>query len=74
MPRIRVLDFLKNQQDEMISQFASIAGQQAATQFKPETERIIRYAQLAAWFGIAGFVVGLLALLGTIILAVIVVL
>ena len=42
VPGIRILDFLKSQRDEMISQFASKAGQQAATQFKPDTERIIR--------------------------------
>ena len=50
--------------DELISQLAEQAGQQTATQFKPVIDRVVRYAQLAAWFGIAGFVVGLLALFG----------
>lgn len=40
------------------------AGQQAASEFRPAIDRVIHYAQLAAWFGIAGFVVGLFALIG----------
>ena len=56
--------WLRGQRDELISQLAEQAGQQAATQFKPAIDRVVRYAQLAAWFGLAGFVVGLLALIG----------
>ena len=48
----------------MISQLAEQVGQEAADQFKPVIDRVIHYAKLAAWFGIAGFVVGLLALIG----------
>ena len=55
---------MRGQRDELISQLAEQAGQQAVTQFKPAIDRVIQYAQLAAWFGIAGFVVGLLALIG----------
>ncbi len=62
--RLRVGAWIQGQRDELISQLAAEAGQQAATQFKPVIDRVIRYAQLAAWFGIAGFVVGLLALIG----------
>ena len=55
---------MQGQRDQLISEFAEQAGQQAATQFKSVIDRVIHYAQLAAWFGIAGFVVGLLALIG----------
>ena len=55
---------MRGQRDELISQLAERAGQQAATQFKPDVDRIMRFAQLAAWFGIAGFVVGLIAFIG----------
>ena len=55
---------MRGQLGEGISQFAEQAGQQAAAQFQPEVDRVVRYARLAAWFGIAGFVVGLLALIG----------
>ena len=56
--------WMHNQRDELISQLAEQAGEQAAAQFQPAVDRVIRYAKLAAWFGIAGFVVGLLALFG----------
>ena len=62
--RIGVRAWMRAQRDELISQLAEQAGQQAATKFTPEIDRIIRYAKLAAWFGIAGFAVGLLALIG----------
>ena len=55
---------MRGQRDEIISQLADQAGQQAATKCEPAVDRVIRYAKLAAWFGIAGFVVGLLALIG----------
>ena len=55
---------MRGQRDELISQLAEQAGQQAADQFKPKIDQVIRYAQLASWFGIAGFVVALLALIG----------
>ena len=61
--RLGVRAWVRGQRDELVSQLAEKAGQQAATQFEPVVDRIIRYAQLAAWFGIAGFVVGLLALI-----------
>ena len=48
----------------MVDHLAEKAGHQAAVQFEPVIDKIVRYAQLAAWFGIAGFVVGLLALMG----------
>lgn len=48
----------------MVNHLAEQAGYQAAVQFEPVIDRIVRYAQLAAWFGIAGFVVGLVALIG----------
>ena len=62
--KLAVRAWFRGERDELISQLAEQAGQQAATQFKPVIDRVIRYAQLAAWFGIAGFVVGLLALMG----------
>ena len=55
--------FLKRR-DEIITQLGEQAGQQAATHFEPAIDRVIRYAKLAAWFGIAGFAVGLFALIG----------
>jgi uncharacterized membrane-anchored protein len=51
---------MRGRRDELVSQI----GEQAAAQFKSDVDRVIRYARLAAWFGIAGFVVGLLALIG----------
>ena len=56
--------WMRDQRDELISQLAEQAGQQAANEFKPVIDRVIRYAKLAAWFGIAGFAVGLFALIG----------
>ena len=58
--------WVKKQRDEMVNHLAEQAGHQAAVQFEPVIDRIVRYAQLAAWFGIAGFVVGLVALIGLI--------
>ena len=58
--RIGVQAWMRGQRDEMISQLA----EQTQTQFKPEIDRVVKYAQLAAWFGIAGFMVGLLAIIG----------
>ena len=60
--RFRVRTWIHNQRNELISELALQAGEQTATQFKPLIDRLVRYAQFAAWFGIAGFVVGLLAL------------
>ena len=62
--KLGVGTWVRSQRDEIISQLAEQAGQQAADQFKPVIDRVIRYARLAAWFGVAGFVVGLLALIG----------
>ncbi len=62
--KLGVRAWMRDQRDELISQLAEQAGQQAATKFEPVIDRVIHYAQLAAWFGIAGFVVGLLALIG----------
>ncbi len=62
--RVAVRTWLQGQRDELIAQLAEEAGQQATAQFKPTIDRVVHYAQLAAWFGIAGFVVGLLALVG----------
>ena len=62
--RLGARTWIRDQRDELISQLAEQAGQQAATKFEPVIDRVIRYAQLAAWFGIAGFAVGLLALIG----------
>ena len=62
--RLGVRAWMRDQRDELISQLAEQAGQQAANEFQPVIDRVIHYAQLAAWFGIAGFVVGLLALIG----------
>lgn len=66
--RLGVRAWMRDQRDEMVSQLAEQAGQQAANEFKPGIDRIIRYAKLAAWFGIAGFAVGLLALIGFLVL------
>ena len=66
--RLGVRTWMRDQRDELISQLAEQAGQQAASEFKPLIDRVIHYAQLAAWFGIAGFVVGLLALIGFLVL------
>ncbi len=56
-----------------VSAFAKLLGQEAAQQaaasFGPEIERVVRYARMAAWFGVAGFVVGLLALVVAVVLA-----
>ena len=65
--RVGARAWLLDQRDELISQLAEQAGEQAAVQFKPMIERVVRYAQLAAWFGVTGFVVGLLALVGFIV-------
>ena len=62
--RLRLGTWLQRRRDEIITQLGEQAGQQAADQFKPVIDRVIRYAQLAAWFGIAGFAVGLFALIG----------
>lgn len=62
--RLGLRAWVRRQRDEAISELAEQAGEQAASQFQPAIDRVIRYAQLAAWFGIAGFVVGLLALFG----------
>ena len=62
--RLAARAWLRGQRDELISQLAEQAGQKAATQFKPVIDSVIRYAKLATWFGLAGFVVGLLALIG----------
>ena len=56
--------WIRKQRDEMVNHLAEQAGHQAVIQFEPVIDRIVRYAQLAAWFGIAGFVVGLIALIG----------
>ena len=56
--------WIRKQRDEMVDHLAEKAGHQAAVQFEPVIDKIVRYAQLAAWFGIAGFVVGLVALMG----------
>ena len=56
--------WIRKQRDEMVNHLAEHAGHQAVLQFEPVIDRIVRYAQLAAWFGIAGFVVGLIALIG----------
>ena len=66
--RLGVRAWMRDQRDELISHLAEQAGQQAANEFKPVIDRVIHYAQLAAWFGIAGFVVGLLALIGFLVL------
>ncbi len=57
--------WMRGRRDELVSQI----GEQAAAQFKEDVDRVIRYAKLAAWFGIAGFVVGLAALVAVVILA-----
>ena len=62
--RLGVRAWMRDQRDELISLLAEQAGQQAANEFKPVIDRVIRYAKLAAWFGIAGFAVGLFALIG----------
>ena len=62
--RLRLGTWFQRQRDEIITQLGEQAGQQAAAHFEPAVDRVIRYAKLAAWFGIAGFVVGLLALIG----------
>ena len=62
--RLGLGTWLQRRRDEIITQLGEQAGQQAATHFEPAVDRVIRYAKLAAWFGIAGFVVGLLALIG----------
>jgi uncharacterized membrane-anchored protein len=62
--QLGVRAWIRNQRDELISHLAEQAGQQAANEFKPVIDRVIRYAKLAAWFGIAGFAVGLFALIG----------
>ena len=62
--KLGVRTWIQDQRDELISELAEQAGQQAATRFEPLLERVVQYAQWAAYFGIAGFVVGLLALIG----------
>ena len=62
--RIGARAWMRGQRDELIPQLGKQAGQQAVAEFKPVIDRVIKYAQLAAWFGIAGFVVGFLALIG----------
>ena len=62
--RLRLGTWLQRRRDQIINQLAEQAGQQAANEFKPVIDRVIRYAKLAAWFGIAGFAVGLFALIG----------
>ena len=62
--KLGVRAWMRDQREELISQFADQAGQQTAAQFMPVIDRMIHYARLAAYFGIAGFIVGLLALIG----------
>ena len=62
--RLRLGAWLQGRHDEIITQLGEQVGQQAATHFGPAVDRVIRYTKLAVWFGIAGFVVGLLALIG----------
>ena len=45
-----------------VSALAKLFEQQAASEFGLQAELVVRYAKVAAWFGVAGFVVGLLAL------------
>ena len=52
-----------------VSALAKLFGQQAASEFGPQVERVVRYAKMAAWFGVAGFVVGFLALMVAVVLS-----
>ena len=54
---------VRRQRDELIARLAKEAGTEAAVHFEPIVDKIARYARLAALFGIAGFIVSLLALI-----------
>ena len=56
--------WIRRKRDEIIARLAKEAGEEAAVHFEPVVEKIARYARLAALFGIAGFIVSLLALIG----------
>ena len=60
--------WFRRQRDEIIARLAKETGEEAAVRFEPVVEKIAGYARLAALFGIAGFIVSLLALIGFLII------